>query len=742
MISQRKMIGNVLSREVRIGNIFIGGMQPIRLQSMVISHTIDTDEVVQESIGLHKMGAEIIRVTVPIPRDAKHLSTIKKELVNKGYDIPLVADIHFSPKTALLAAEYADKVRINPGNFTDRKHFKKKTYSSQEYQLELEAAHEQFLPLVERCKQLDKAIRIGVNHGSLSDRIVNQYGDNPVGMVESALEFVRMARSHSFHNIVLSMKSSNVIVMLSAYRLLVERMQQESMNYPLHLGVTEAGDGGSARIKSAIGIGSLLSEGIGDTIRVSLTEDSVHEIPAAKNIVYAQTQSIVENSSAKQHVLQATSLTTIQTSEKTQENIKPGIFVPLYLSSLLEEQDYKKRFEYLLLETKEFEQDYLYLILPNLTSLSETTREKILELLEILLKNPLARYALHIDSEILENMMQSEYFSSHIIDLLKKTKILAFDLDITLGPYKDSTNKEISLAYKLEEVQRKIHIINKYDNSPKTYFIRLIFPFQFSNTENVDALFTHLLDKCSSLSHLPIYISLTQNIKIPESTPATLNQSTHNFGGDHVHFSKSLYESFANFMHSKDFLVLEGTYGHTIEALYLSSIEFSSFLFKKKAQHVFLRLLCSTLPENLHKEDWQREGNLSFLDKEGANDLSKAEISYELSKELLQATRIRMSKTEFIACPSCGRTVFDLQSTTKRIKDKTKHLKGVKIGIMGCVVNGPGEMADADFGYVGAAPGKIHLYKGQSMVKANVREQDADEELIELIKSYGMWHEK
>lgn len=593
------------TREVKIGAVGVGGNNPIRIQSMTISDTLDTEATVKEAIGLIEAGCEIVRITAPRVKEAENLKNIKAMLVERGYTTPLVADIHFLPQAAMTAVEYVEKVRINPGNFADRKFFDIREYSDEQYEEELDRIHDAFTPLVLRAKELGRTLRIGTNHGSLSDRIMNRYGDTAMGMVESALEFIRIAELYDFRDMVVSMKASNPGVMIQAYRLLVARFLKEGMKYPLHLGVTEAGEGKDGRIKSSVGIGSLLDDGIGDTIRVSLTEDSIHEIPVARKLA-------------------------AYFDERRGRPPRPAA-LPLdsvYISSF-PYHEYKRR-----------------------DSVS-TGGIGGLEPVKIGLRSGLvdeaAARARGLDFLIWHSEGSAEQQSAE-----QQSGSAA-----SPGPLPRLASENIA-------------DISIYDPSD----VSRIGPELSGRPERYAAVICPEED-------------ITRSYRL-------LAAEMHRLG-------------------LKNPILLLARFRNLEEAMYLASIHFGALLLDGIGDAV-----CIDVPDL----------------RAGAGD-----PLLDLSLDLLQAARLRLSKTEFISCPSCGRTLFDLQETTARIKARTGHLKGVKIAIMGCVVNGPGEMADADFGYVGAGPGKIHLYRGKEVVKKSIPSETADEELVLLIKEHGMWME-
>jgi (E)-4-hydroxy-3-methylbut-2-enyl-diphosphate synthase len=580
-----------LTREVKVGKVGVGGNNPIRVQSMLTCDTMDTETCVQQTLDLVTVGCEIVRITAPTVKDAKNLELIKQGLLARGCDVPIVADIHFKPEAALEAAKWVEKVRINPGNYADSKKFAVKEYSDQQYQDELERIRERFTPLVKLCQERGISIRIGTNHGSLSDRIMNRYGDTPLGMVESALEFARIARDLDYHDFIFSMKASNPKVMICAYRLLVSRLYAEGpdWNYPLHLGVTEAGDGEDGRIKSAIGIGSLLADGLGDTIRVSLTEDSVHEIPVAQALIATYNAGLANN--AVEHG-------NADTPTRGYAHTLP--YDPFH---------FEKR------ETEKIHVNRLDLGGEELirVAIARPNFEKI----------------------------------AHKIDKLGdfKPEIVVEDSGvIEVDPRDDGRIAEIN-----RNPQPCLVTVSDHVDLPTITAFRLL---------------AAQLQKRHSI--------LLKDTLIPSSDT------------------------------QKDF----------VQTLLESATNLGA-------------LICDGIGDAILVQGEQAPGQ-----------------SLRLAYNILQAAGSRIFKTDYVACPSCGRTLFNLQTTTARIKAATTHLKGVKIAIMGCIVNGPGEMADADFGYVGGAPGKVNLYVGKTAVKFNIPEAEAVDRLVDLIKEHGRWVEK
>jgi (E)-4-hydroxy-3-methylbut-2-enyl-diphosphate synthase len=643
-----------LTREVVIGDTPMGGNNPIRIQSMTTTDTMDTMGTVEQSIRMIQAGCEYVRITAPSIKEANNLAEIKKELRNRGYSTPLIADIHFTPNAAEAAARIVEKVRINPGNYADKKRFDQMDYTASEYQAELDRIYKKFAPLVKVCKEYGTAMRIGTNHGSLSDRIMGYYGDTPRGMVESAMEFIRICEDLNYYNLVISMKSSNPQVMVQAYRLLTETMHAEGMNYPLHLGVTEAGDGEDGRIKSAVGIGTLLEDGLGDTVRVSLTEDPEFEAPVATALVkrYDNRTSLV--GSLKSDLRLQTPIFNpyeYQKRHTAEANVfigghqVPRVVADLSKNDLKDPKVLKDiGYDYSLMLDKynmgEQSVDFVYLG-NNLPSFAMPGNLKQLYNYQTWksLKNktnchPLFSLKEYLEADARDNSMNLVRVSNpdlqgNDFNNLQPDKTLVFVLE---------TNEDHGMAdqrmffFKMQEAGIDVPVIIKR-SYPATDFTGKL---------------GDLMDPEEPVSKLQLYA-----------------------GTD---LGALLIDGFGD--------------GIWIDAPALST-----------------KIIVST------------------------------------SFGVLQATRSRISKTEYISCPSCGRTLFDLQETTQMIRSRTDHLKGLKIGIMGCIVNGPGEMADADYGYVGTGPGKITLYRGKEVVKKSVNTENALNELIEIIREDGNWIE-
>ena len=623
------------TRVVHIGDVPLGGDFPIRVQSMTTTDSMDTKATVEQSIRMIEAGCEYVRITAPSIKEAQNLAEIKKELRKQGYTTPLIADIHFTPNAALEAARIVEKVRINPGNFADRKKFQEIEYTDQSYKDELDRIHDRFVPLVKVCKEEGCALRIGSNHGSLSDRILSRYGDTPLGMVESAMEFLRICENYNYHEIVLSMKSSNTRVMVQAYRLLVNKMDAEGMNYPLHLGVTEAGEGEDGRIKSAVGIGTLLEDGLGDTIRVSLTEEPEYEIPVAKSLVdrYAH---------RKEHE---------EIVVKTDFDLSPFEYQPRKTNFVLN-----------------IGGDNFPRVMVDLALEPQINRDTLTQL----------GYQ-YFEAE--DKWGICDFACDYIF--INKMK-LNFNLPGTLG---------VVQAYS----------VWKNNKLPQHY-------------PEINA--TEYLEKSSFHSQLNfIYITLedlTEKLitKLKNDPTAVLLIDTYNEHGmaEQRHLFIELMSENCQVP-----VIIGRAYGDlSTENLQLYSATDMGAL----------------LIDGL--------GDGVFLAAEGCGSLEQVN---QTAFGILQASRTRISKTEYISCPSCGRTLFDLQETTALVRNRTSHLKGIKIGIMGCIVNGPGEMADADYGYVGTGVGKISLYRSQNVVQANLPMEEAVDVLIDLMKEDGVWVE-
>jgi (E)-4-hydroxy-3-methylbut-2-enyl-diphosphate synthase len=652
------------THEVMVGAVGVGGTNPLRIQSMTTSDTQDIAATVKQSIALAEVGCEIVRITAPNVAAAQCLRPIREKFTAAGFGhIPLVADIHFLPSAAMEAVEHVEKVRVNPGNYADKKKFAVRDYSDADYDRELARLHETFSPLVLRAKTLGRSLRIGTNHGSLSDRIMNRYGDTPLGMVESALEFLRIAESHSYKQIILSMKASNPKVMIQAYRLLVSRMNDENMHYPLHLGVTEAGDGEDGRIKSAIGIGTLLHDGLGDTIRVSLTEDSVYEIPVARAIA-DKTMSLwsaapiapaTDSLDPYHYNRRATTLLTFGTTIKVGPEHAPTVITHVELTTLLAATP-----------------------IPSPKSLDTPHEGLLVTIASVAELNALATAAPNAAA-----------------------KFLALELAPHL------TAEDLApLATQARAPLMLVRVFTATDSASLAAFATLA-----RRHGHTLAIATTAAD-LAALAPTLTALGDTHLLFTLHSPLATPSAAAHPLGR---------YRALAEALRaagSRAPLWIRNTSATTV----LPSDTFLSRLLD--AAFLTGGLLCDGL------------GDLVSIETE-SDPVRATTLAYNV----LQGAGARSSKTEFVACPSCGRTLFDLQTTTQRIRAQTGHLKGVKIAIMGCIVNGPGEMADADFGYVGGAPGKINLYVGKTCVQYNLPQSDADARLVALIKEHGKWVE-
>ncbi|MFT3676207.1 MAG: (E)-4-hydroxy-3-methylbut-2-enyl-diphosphate synthase [Chitinophagaceae bacterium] len=651
------------TREVRVGDLLLGNYHPVRIQTMTTTDTMDTLATVEQSIRCIEAGAELVRITAPSRKEAENLLLIRDELRKRGYRTPLVADIHFTPNAAEIAARIVEKVRVNPGNYVDKKKFELIEYSDADYAEEIERIRERFTPLVRICREYGTAMRIGTNHGSLSDRIMSRYGDTPVGMVESAMEFLRIARSESYHNIVLSMKSSNPQVMVQAYRLLIQTMHTEFGEcYPLHLGVTEAGDGEDGRIKSAIGIGSLLEDGIGDTIRVSLTEDPEFEIPVCRDLV-------------KRYPLQEQQPAHAAPQEKIKLPYDPFA--------------YRRRQSF---ETGNIGGKQVPVVVADLSKQETITPASLKSI----------GYTYHEDTDkwSIADGAADYFFTGH--------QVPAFALPGTL--------RVIVYPATWQEVQLRTDI-------EPTSFYPIYEDSGFVQAEHRHpALNFVMLDAdAASQPWLPQLANDPSVVLCFSSQAQNAMQAVRSL---FIHVEEQG-------IHNPVILITDSAGHSPDEHLIHFATETGALLLDGMGDGICLGYSSGATMDNL-----QTSGR-TYLP---VNDIYQ--FTNNTAFSILQATRTRISKTEYISCPSCGRTLFDLQETTARIRAVTHHLKGVKIAIMGCIVNGPGEMADADFGYVGSGPGKITLYKGKEVVKRNVNSEVAVDELIALLKENDAWVEK
>jgi len=648
------------TREVKIGQLLLGNGHPVRVQTMTTTDTMDTEATVAQSIRCIEAGAELVRITAPSKKEAENLQNIKDELRRRGYNTPLVADIHFTPNAAEIAARIVEKVRVNPGNYVDKKKFEQLEYTDEEYAEEIERIRERFTPLVRICKAHGTAMRIGTNHGSLSDRIMSRYGDTAVGMVESAMEFLRIARAEDYHNIILSMKSSNPQVMVQAYRLLINHMLEEFGEcYPLHLGVTEAGDGEDGRIKSAIGIGTLLEDGIGDTIRVSLTEDPEFEIPVCKDLVKRYSR-----------------------ERQTQQN---GV-VPAIDSIPFSPFGYKKRETF---EVTNIGGKQVPVVIADISRMEKITPAS--------LQSIGYTYDEKTDKWNISDSAADYIFTGNQIpsfDLPGTLKVIvypaaweqatdqkkAFPIFSDKG-FAEAETRSATLNFVMLDCFNDVTPVNDFSYLEElANDSTVVFCLSSTNTNALQSVRRMFMEFQNRAINNPVVLLTDSSWQTPD-------------------------EHLIHFAAETGGLLLDGL-GDGICLGYSGTAQMKSI---QTTGRTYLEV----------KDSYQFTNNTAF--------------------SILQATRTRISKTEYISCPSCGRTLFDLQETTAKIRAVTNHLKGVKIAIMGCIVNGPGEMADADFGYVGSGPGKITLYKGKEVMKRNVDSAVAVDELINLLKENSAW---
>ncbi len=820
-----------LTREVMVGNVGVGGLHPIRVQSMITSDTRDTPACVAEVLGLADAGCEIVRITAQTKIYAANLENIAREVRAAGCQVPLVADIHFKPDAALEAAKWVEKVRVNPGNYVDKKKFEIREYSDLQYAEELERIREEFTPLVTLCKDLGRAMRIGTNHGSLSDRIMNRYGDTPLGMCESALEFARLARENDYHNFVFSMKASNPKVMIEAYRLLVARLDAEGSdwNYPIHLGVTEAGDGEDGRIKSAIGIGSLLADGIGDTIRVSLTEDSIYEIPVAQALAAPYNKrSKVESSwgvspqtvaGASRPVLDSNAQAIRPNWDLLQKNSStflahwrvPGatysvtfrLHDSMPLAAL---EDFRQRKKTLVKRLEDLVSQSgsrnsitaLITIRSEIATLQESALESALHTAhgECWLKNPVvaemvlgalkffdgSRYTLHawsimpnhvhvvlcpLGNHDLEKIIHSwKSFSAKKANEMLNRSGTFWQEEYYDHVVRDGEDFKHQIQYVLEN-PRKGNASGEWTGSiygldweevlgagrpgnglerdaPATYISPSYDPFSYERRAS------------SVLTIMGHELGGDKTVRV-FTTQERWNALAHKIAGMGDFKPEIIFEKSGVLeIDPRDEAAISTINDETtprlitvIDGLDLEVIHaFRQLAFRVHPRHPIL------LKDTLHPPSGETDfiaallpaaQNIGSLLCDGIGDaiLIRGETapgqSLRLAYNILQAAGTRIFKTDYVACPSCGRTLFNLQNTTQKIRAATGHLKGVRIAVMGCIVNGPGEMADADFGYVGGAPNKINLYVGKTAVKFNIPEAEAVERLTDLIREHGKW---
>jgi (E)-4-hydroxy-3-methylbut-2-enyl-diphosphate synthase len=658
----------LITREVKVGNLIIGGGHPIRVQTMTTTDTMDTEKTVEQVIRCIEAGAELVRITAPSKTEAENLAAIKASLKEKGYTTPIVADIHFTPNAAEIAATIIEKVRVNPGNYVDKKKFEQIEYTDEEYIEEIERIRERFSPLVLICKEHGTAMRIGTNHGSLSDRIMSRYGDTAIGMVESAMEFLRIARSLDYHQIILSMKSSNPQVMVQAYRLLIQQMQNEFNEcYPLHLGVTEAGDGEDGRIKSAVGIGTLLEDGIGDTIRVSLTEDPELEIPVCKDLVKRYPGNRVKGVDM---ILPLTSLPYSPFEYKRRETIQVSTIgsnsVPVVIA------DYSNKKE---------------LLPAHLNAIG------------------------YIYDEAIDKWTITDAAADFIYS---PNELLSFDLPGTLRVITSPALWETAT-----DTQKYLPLFNF-----KTYFQAA------KKSESINFVEVDCYGSKNGIRDEQL-VSISKDPTVVFCLSSTLSHAM-------PAVRRMMMRMMELKIQSPVILVTDSAWQSTDEHLIHFATEAGALLLDGFGDGICIGLQGKQVEAvSIENEADADSGKVS-----GRNYYNNNSVEQFLNSTafgILQATRTRISKTEYISCPSCGRTLFELQETTAKIRAVTSHLKGLKIAIMGCIVNGPGEMADADFGYVGSGVGKITLYKGKEVMKRNIDSAVAVDELILLLKEHNAW---
>ncbi len=714
------------TRVVSVGDMPLGGTYPIRVQSMTTTDTCDTEATVKQIIRLVEANCEIVRVTAPSIRDAENLKAIKAELTRHGIKVPLVADIHFTPNAAMIAADYVEKVRINPGNYADRKLFQIKEYSDDEYEAELERLEKAFKPLVLKCKRNGVAMRIGTNHGSLSDRIMNRYGDTPLGMVESALEFVRICETYGYRDIVLSMKASNPQVMIQAYRLLAARMDELSMDYPFHLGVTEAGDGEDGRIKSAIGTGTLLDDGIGDTVRVSLTEDPVAEVPVCYALIKPYNDRLQQLSEPWPERIalrfsdrSRTDLEVPEARHPYEYSRRPARVIDVGGTPL--GGSFPVRVELVpqtsLTEITELVNEIVALVHP---ARHELARCEIIQLWVMTERDIDACLAIVQALRARGLTVPLAVKVSPSLPGLVRLLPYVAKLNISPAPSASDTMEVTQLGELIDAVKTAGRVI-QWDVSPDNI------PLHPTDTKQSSPL----VGEDTGGGNL-----LPQGGKGDDDLSAGLGRGDGRSLDGLVETALALARLCQTRAFDGYVMAVEAL--PTIPAYRLLAARLAAEGFDSPLALKTVRLSAdeALLRASLTLGSLLCDGYGDVI--EVLSDLSSTDV-LRLSYNILQGARRRISKTEFISCPSCGRTQFDLETTTQRIKAQTGHLTGVKIAIMGCIVNGPGEMADADFGYVGAGPGKINLYVGKECVERNIPFHQADQKLIELIKTHEKW---
>jgi (E)-4-hydroxy-3-methylbut-2-enyl-diphosphate synthase len=668
-----------VSRVVNIGGLPMGGDYPIRVQSMTTVDTMDTLGSVEQTLRMVEAGCEYVRITAPSMKEAQNLLEIKKELRKRGCNVPLIADIHFTPNAAELAARIVEKVRVNPGNYADKKKFEEIEYTDATYAAEVERIRERFRPLVQICKQHGTAMRIGTNHGSLSDRILSRYGDTPLGMVESALEFLRLCEEENYYDVVLSMKASNTQVMVQAYRLLVQKLDEEGLQpYPLHLGVTEAGEAEDGRIKSAVGIGTLLEDGLGDTVRVSLTEAPEAEAPVARMLIDRYTG----------RAATARPIRPLSNGELRMKNEESGTdnssFLIPHSSLSAASASPINPFQYFRRHTHEVANFGGQNVPRVVADLSRLPRLEYADL----------RAAGHLYSPFLDKFQMGDLGADYIY------------------------TGERPVPYMLPNGLKEIVTFTAWRDAghrPEHYPLMTPDAYLATTPAQRHPQLNFLLADLSALSS-----ELLQHLHVDRTVVLTLETTN-------THAMPELRRAFFELINAGITCPVVVRRCYTVENPAQTQLDAATdvggLLIDGLGDGISL---CTDALPAQEQDAWLRD----------------IDVLNQLSFGILQAARTRMSKTEYISCPSCGRTLFDLQETTAMIRKRTDHLKGIKIGIMGCIVNGPGEMADADYGYVGVGKGKISLYRGQEVIKKSVPEEAAVDELIELMREDGRWIEK
>lgn len=687
------------TRVVMVGDVAVGGDNPIRVQSMTTTDTLDTAGTVAETIRLVETGCEIVRITTPTAKDSENLKNIRAELEKRGVRVPLVADIHFNPNAAMEAAKWADKVRINPGNFADAKKFAIVEYTQDEYQRELERIEQKFKPLVLRCKELGRSIRIGTNHGSLSDRIMNYFGDTPEGMVESAIEFALIAERYDFHDLIFSMKASNPKVMIQAYRLLAARLDALGLPYPFHLGVTEAGNGEDGRIKSAIGIGSLLEDGIGDTIRVSLTEDPEYEIPVALRIARRYTP-------VDSELLKKSAITDVLPDPVASEWPAPTADAPAL-------PDYCDPYHFTRRETSA-------LAIGSVTIGGESLPQVVADLA-------------HFPQELVEQPKGA----GRSLKMAGGKKPQGAPTRPDLFEFEAGT---LTLPSVRPEGLNVLALV-----TPQT--------LEAASAAKGDGLAIELTDPNPAFVEGVIAAAGEGIVSVTAHSPFADAKAELEAAANHAYPVVDWLLEVAQLARSRGFEKLLLALSAHSAAYTLRANRLLAARLQEAELHFPIQIVTPPISPDAPLDEHfinaavaagavltDGIGNSIRIPNPDSGNLTAAQ-AVQLSYNILQAAGARSSKAEFIACPSCGRTLFNLQDTTERIKSKTGHLVGVKIAIMGCIVNGLGELADADFGYMGGAPGKVNLFVGKECIEKGVPTAEADERLIELIKAHGRWVE-